>query len=615
MSHTATYTDTIYYTVVVPPAARIVDSTKWHSYTKTLTRGAFDTPAEAHAWAKKKIPGNKYTVRKMKGAVRNPSKKSTRAANKRYSARQRSIWSETPGDVRTGSLAGGSARVMRLGPRGTYMAALDTVRNPCYGLHIHSKDLSKVMKAKGRKCGCNPSKGSVDYVAATELALYADNDYQLYQQQREPIEKNLLKKWQKGTYDSKKAVKLWSYLMESAAKKYHKEFGGSGKWYDMFNVPTRMAAAKEAAELYESTLAHVSQPNPAPASKMTRASVIKAIEAHQRKVRALERRATSPSARAKAVGRRAVSKLRSMTPSARRQKNKRIDANLAAARARDAAYNPAPTVMQINKKFKAIKPYVYLSIWDHYDTTSRSEPHHGGISRKDAVESAKNEGGGVYLVEINTGGYTGVKAIVVGAGLPDNALETADEWTAAYFYPEDHEEEFSYTERGEGPISINYVDFGKSAKSNPGPAATAIERVQYNKGRRAKYAKGAGVRNLIAASMNPGGGTMSKKDFESMFKTDLLPMVVDDYEMDGVPDGPARREMWNDTVDFYLKDGMLPAGAENWSHPRWLETHVPKGAYMNPPKRKKAATKKRKTAAKKRKGGAKKKRGAAKRKK
>ncbi len=607
------YTDTIYYTVVIPPSLLIRTSTKWHAPTKTLTRGAFDTPSEAHAWAKKKIPGHKYTVRKMKGAKRNPSKKAARAANKRYNARQRSIWAETPGDVRSGSLAGGNARVMRLGARGTYMAPLSAVRNPCYGLHVHSKDLSKVMKAKGRKCGCNPSRGSVDQVAATELFIYSDNDGDLYRQQGAPIRKNLSKKWKKGTYDSKKAVKLWSYLMESAAKKYHKEFGGGGTWYSMFNVPTRMAAAKEAEEMWKSEMEVGNFHNPAPASTMTRASVMKAIEAQHRKADAMKRRAKSPSARAKAVGRRALSKIRSLTPAARRLAARKRSYASQAARVQG---NPTPTVMQINKRFKEIKPYVYLYAFDHYDNVGKKEPHRGGLSRKDAVEYAWTDKG-VYEVGINTGGYTGVTAIVVGATHPDTALQVADEWTGSYFYEDDHKEEFSYSERGEGPISVREVEFGKGAKRNPGSyAAKAVERVQYNRGRRAKYAKGSGVRKLIAASMNPGGGTMSKKDFESMFKTDLLPMVVDQYEMDGVPDRPARREMWNDTVDFYVQDGMLPAGAENWSHPRWLETHIPKGSYMNPPKRKKtSAAKKRKSAAKKKKGGAKKTKGAAKRKK
>ena len=82
---------------------------------------------------------------------------------------------------------------------------------------------------------------------ATELYFYAINDERLYTQQREPIEKNLQRKYDKGIYDAEKAVKLWGYFAETAAKKYHHEFGGSGKWYHLFTPAIR----QEFAELAE----------------------------------------------------------------------------------------------------------------------------------------------------------------------------------------------------------------------------------------------------------------------------------------------------------------------------------------------------------------------------
>lgn len=68
---------------------------------------------------------------------------------------------------------------------------------------------------------------------------------------------------------------------------------------------------------------------------------------------------------------------------------------------------------------------------------------------------------------------------------------------------------------------------------------------------------------------------MTKKQFEALFKEHAIPQVIQKYEQDGVPDRPARREAWNDTVDAYIKDGKLSERAADWSHPRWLETYRP----------------------------------------
>lgn len=82
---------------------------------------------------------------------------------------------------------------------------------------------------------------------ATELYFYSINDGDLYRQQREPIEKNLQRKWDKGTYDPDKAAKLWFYFANTAAKKYHAEFCGNGKWFNLFTPAIR----KEMANLAE----------------------------------------------------------------------------------------------------------------------------------------------------------------------------------------------------------------------------------------------------------------------------------------------------------------------------------------------------------------------------
>ena len=88
-----------------------------------------------------------------------------------------------------------------------------------------------------------------DESVAEELIIYSDNDEPLYRQKKEII-KNLTKKFNKKTYDHKLAPKIWGYLVESAAKKYAKEFGGSGgsPWFEMFPVPIRKLAAQALAD-------------------------------------------------------------------------------------------------------------------------------------------------------------------------------------------------------------------------------------------------------------------------------------------------------------------------------------------------------------------------------
>lgn len=95
---------------------------------------------------------------------------------------------------------------------------------------------------------------SHDTALARDLQIFIDNDGDLYRQQTLPIQKNLSRKWQKGTYDSSKAPKIWEYLVESGAKKYHKDAHASGKWYQMFPPALRRAVAKDMAADYEEEL-------------------------------------------------------------------------------------------------------------------------------------------------------------------------------------------------------------------------------------------------------------------------------------------------------------------------------------------------------------------------
>lgn len=96
----------------------------------------------------------------------------------------------------------------------------------------------------------NPHREPVDEHAAVELKLYIDNDNRyaiMGGGQGRYISKNLWRKWQKGTYDSSKAPKAWSYVVESAAKAYAKEFSEPRDWSTIFNPATRAHVARELA--------------------------------------------------------------------------------------------------------------------------------------------------------------------------------------------------------------------------------------------------------------------------------------------------------------------------------------------------------------------------------
>lgn len=93
-------------------------------------------------------------------------------------------------------------------------------------------------------------KTVVDFEAARELELYAENTSALYHNHTIPVIENLKKKYNNGTYEKENAVKLWEYVAETAAKMYHKEFCSCAKWYDTFNRATRHEVAKNLESVY-----------------------------------------------------------------------------------------------------------------------------------------------------------------------------------------------------------------------------------------------------------------------------------------------------------------------------------------------------------------------------
>jgi hypothetical protein len=95
-----------------------------------------------------------------------------------------------------------------------------------------------------------------DHVEASELAIYATNDGQLYRQRAQPIIKNLALKMRRGTYNADLALKLWLYLADDAAKKYRAEFHMIGG----FSKATRIAAAQQIQAHYDDELNNLATP-------------------------------------------------------------------------------------------------------------------------------------------------------------------------------------------------------------------------------------------------------------------------------------------------------------------------------------------------------------------
>ena len=50
---------------------------------------------------------------------------------------------------------------------------------------------------------------------------------------------------------------------------------------------------------------------------------------------------------------------------------------------------------------------------------------------------------------------------------------------------------------------------------------------------------------------------MTKLEFDKYFKMEILPIIADKYEKDGIPDRPARRESYNNQTDYLCKDGQI----------------------------------------------------------
>ena len=52
------------------------------------------------------------------------------------------------------------------------------------------------------------------------------------------------------------------------------------------------------------------------------------------------------------------------------------------------------------------------------------------------------------------------------------------------------------------------------------------------------------------------------------FTTEILPMIQEQFEQDGIPDMPARCEAWNNWTDSLCSNGQISDWqVNNWGHP------------------------------------------------
>ena len=95
---------------------------------------------------------------------------------------------------------------------------------------------------------------AADKHMSRELELHSDNDEGAYKH-RSAVQKNLSKKFKKGTYDHDKAKKLWQMHADRVAQSYHKQHMDSKTpWHKQINTATRKHAAATMADDWHSEM-------------------------------------------------------------------------------------------------------------------------------------------------------------------------------------------------------------------------------------------------------------------------------------------------------------------------------------------------------------------------
>ena len=148
------------------------------------------------------------------------------------------------------------------------------------------------------------------------------------------------------------------------------------------------------------------------------------------------------------------------------------------------------TQKQVRAKLDSLssrqKPMAYLYSTENYDVSSKGDTKVEWIR-----EAASTHGYEPYIVEINFGSSYTSAAVVVLAGHPDEALQTADEWFCTRYYDSDPDKCDEARGSGEGVISVQHL---MEVESNP---RHQRRKKQKTVRRKTKNSTGLSVRQLV----------------------------------------------------------------------------------------------------------------------
>jgi hypothetical protein len=82
-----------------------------------------------------------------------------------------------------------------------------------------------------------------------ELFEYISQERPLYEQKIRCFQ-SLAKKVDRHVYDPRKAPQMFKYLIEEAAKRFHKEFHYTIPWYQVFTIEDRRELANDLTEAF-----------------------------------------------------------------------------------------------------------------------------------------------------------------------------------------------------------------------------------------------------------------------------------------------------------------------------------------------------------------------------
>ncbi len=122
----------------------------------------------------------------------------------------------------------------------------------------------------------------------------------------------------------------------------------------------------------------------------------------------------------------------------------------------------------LRKRSHMKDPQAYLLSTEHYDVSPKGETKADWV--REVVESSTAYGNyAPYVVEYNFGSSYTSAAVVVLAGHPDGALQTADEWWCTRYYDSDPDACDEARGSGEGVVSVRHL---MEVEANPGPRKT-----------------------------------------------------------------------------------------------------------------------------------------------